>query len=181
MPLGCEYHYVIFRKDSLQSSKARLECATDGKALAFLNALLAHSHADGHLVALQDEGAGFSSKDLDFWEGPLGLKWNDGYESVDFYIPNIEVPICRWLEFSLVRAIDNGSPRWHTVAWDTYRFVGDESRQVTVDYSGPVQPYVPGNFPVCGEVIDTRRYDDLNFEVIDKKPSWYGNPPKRIS
>jgi len=45
MPLGCEYHYVIFRKDCLLSSKARLECLSDGKALAFVNALLANSHA----------------------------------------------------------------------------------------------------------------------------------------
>ena len=64
MPLGCEYHYVIFRKDSLQSSKERLAYSSDGESLAFVNALLAHRHADEHLVALQDEDAGFSSETL---------------------------------------------------------------------------------------------------------------------
>ena len=180
MPLGCEYHYVIFRKDSLWRIREVLSKSADDEALEYVDFLLTHKHSDDYLVALQDEGAGFSDRELSFWEDKLGLKWHDGYESVDLYIPSIEVPICRWLEYSLVPAIDNGEALCYLIGWDTYRFIGDTSREVIVAFSGSVQPFIPDLFPIAGNVIDTSRYDDLNLEMLEHKPSWYGNPPNRI-
>jgi hypothetical protein len=173
MPVGCEYNYVVFRKQSLILARQNLETSSDRESKEWLEAMLKHRHSDSYLVALQDEGSGFDLNDLHHWEDALGLKWNDGYESVDFFIPNDEVSICPWLEFSLVRAINNFTPHCHLVAWDTYRHIEDNSRLVIVDFTGPEEPYTPDFFPLFGEPIDTSRYDGLNFEMMERKPSWY--------
>jgi hypothetical protein len=176
MPVGCEMNYVIFRKASLCQARDRLLLSDDSFALTVVNQLLSSEHADDYLSVIEDM-VGFSDAEVEFWEKRLGLIGKLGYENIDFYIPDRETPICRWLEFANLRERAEADCERKPFIWDGYRYVGDPSRKVNV---GATEGFVKKrceDFPEKAQKIDMESYLDFNWDyarsVGIEPPSWF--------
>lgn len=172
MPVACEMNYVILRKDAINKAKERVAAKGDLEAVRIAEELLSIEHADRYLVVIETM-AGIGEDECEFWEKRLGLIGKIGYEAIDYYMPDPEVPICRWLEFSRLYEPKRLAVNRMRVMYDGYRFLGDSSREVNT--GGTVEfPKVPcEDFPEVGEKIDMSRYDHINFGDFMKPPSWY--------
>lgn len=175
MPIGCEMNYVIFRKDRLKKVEALLRSSRDEEAAEIASNLLQSEITDDYLVAIESM-VPFSEMDFDCWQNRLGLIRNNGYKSIDFYIPDIEVPICEWLEFSVLREKTGKEGTVGSIIWDGYRFVGDKSLSVCVGHTPEFPKKLPQEFPEIGQKINMSSYEHFNWEYAEKQgfkmPSW---------
>lgn len=176
MPVGCEMNYVIFKKTALFLARDRLLSSSDSFALTVVNQLLNSDHSDDYLVVIEDM-VGFSNADVELWEKRLGLIGKLGYESIDFYIPDRETPICRWLEFANLRERAERDGERKPFIWDGYRHVGDPSRMVRLGITEGFANKKCEDFPLEAKKIDMESYLDFNWDyarsVGIEPPTWY--------
>lgn len=172
MPIGVEYNYVIFRRDSLLKAEQRLKERDDLDALVCVQNMLSSPLSDSYLVA-DESMAPFEDIDFLFWTERLGLTYQLGLSAIDFYLPDINVPDCDWLEFSPIRESSYSSLEEGSIIWDGYRFIGDTSRIVCVGSTEESPKKTPDFFPERGTLINRKMYKDMDFSMIGKDiPDW---------
>lgn len=172
MPIGVEYNYVIFRRDSLLKAEQRLRDRGDFDVLLCVQNLLSSPLSDSYLVA-DESMVPFEDVDFLFWTERLGLTYQSGLSAIDFYLPDINVPDCDWLEFSTIREYSNPGSKEGPIIWDGYRFLGDVSRVVAVGATEDFPKKTPELFPEKGILVNREMYNDIDFAMLGKDiPGW---------
>jgi len=126
MALAFSHFSVIIKRKSLAENFFNIP-TEDRNALGIANNLFSSNFSDAYLVGIES-----LTENLDdefYYLEKLGLKWNDGENCLDFFIPSKGTTTATWLNFERIR-IKN-------VYYSIYSHIDDLSKEI-VSYNGTI-------------------------------------------
>ena len=126
MALQFTFSPVVILKRSLEARLAELEQRDDQHAIIVATNMLNGELVDDYLVGIDDMMDGDETTHQML--SALGLRWNDGDECVDYYMPN-SYP-APWLECFTLPPPSREDPEWRFGIQEGYRHVDDTSGRI---------------------------------------------------
>ena len=123
MALHFAFSPVIILKRSLEARLAELRQLGDQHAIIVATNLLTGQLVDDYLVGIDDMMD--DDETTHQMLSALGLRWNDGNECVDYYMPN-SYP-APWLECFTLPHPSREDPEWRLGTQEAYRHVDNTS------------------------------------------------------